>query len=501
MFSFKKTDLRNLYNMHYTGLALCVVLSLAFGSEAPGVRISDLSSAFDFEKHITNRENLPWAVLFVHHDDLETGTEVTSEDVNIKSNILPAFWRSLAHKVDNSMGMGYVDCVRLIILNPESKRGFGDSFCAEAKKRRNLVGSNKKKSSNMDSVTSLRRFGYSIQGWTFLAETGALQTSSVPFLWDWKTLAEPSSVKLKTWLLSETLLPNLVVTLGEGGLDASSKLKSKKSSSKAGEKPNPNVLGKEDLGHFLQFRAGTTPKALIFSTATKGSPTPVLLRTLALVYRQKMLLAEIKASESMLRKTFRVNEPPAVVLVPAGGGPRETLLPKNGKNTLSRADITNFLDQFVQNVERDVGLHSALQAGHADLTHRINISGGRGHRKQSYSTAESADGRGFPKGFNPWKILSLTPSQNLPDKQSLKNAYRGASKQWHPDKCGARQAKLNTRARQRKSATGKLPTREVCEDRISQITLAHEVLTDSRRLQQWEAWREDTNAGRGKFEL
>ncbi|CAE8679154.1 unnamed protein product, partial [Polarella glacialis] len=74
--------------------------------------------------------------------------------------------------------------------------------------------------------------------------------------------------------------------------------------------------------------------------------------------------------------------------------------------------------------------------------------------------------------FNPWTALGLPRSTRIPSKEDLKAAYKAGAKKWHPDKCQAKK-------------------KSECEDRMADTSLAFTVLSDSRRLQQWEAWRED----------
>merc|ERR1712232_1209548 len=100
---------------------------------------------------------------------------------------------------------------------------------------------------------------------------------------------------------------------------------------------------------------------------------------------------------------------------------------------------------------------------------------------QSYSAAETST---YPKGFDPWRVLGLPRSKAIPATETLKSVYKEVAKQWHPDKC----------------QTGK----SECEKRMSATALAKHVLSDGRRLQQWEAWREDeansrSYGGRSEF--
>merc|ERR1712151_474140 len=86
-------------------------------------------------------------------------------------------------------------------------------------------------------------------------------------------------------------------------------------------------------------------------------------------------------------------------------------------------------------------------------------------KKQAYSDAES---QSFPKGFNPWTVLGLPKQRSIPSSEDLKAAYKNAAKKWHPDKCQGKKSE--------------------CEAKMAQTALANNVLSDGRRLQQWEAW-------------
>lgn len=83
----------------------------------------------------------------------------------------------------------------------------------------------------------------------------------------------------------------------------------------------------------------------------------------------------------------------------------------------------------------------------------------------------------FKGAFDPWKVLELPRSQSLPANDVLKKAFKKAALKWHPDRC--------------KRTT---PIEE-CETRMEEVKLAQDVLSDDRRLQQWEAWDEDRRGG------
>jgi len=213
-----------------------------------------------------------------------------------------------------------------------------------------------------------------------------------------------------------------------------------------------NVLHKEELGAFL--KRPRMAKALIFTTSPKGDP-PALVTSLAVRFRQRLLLGEVKASDMTLRKSFSVESPPAILVIDSEGK-RHTY-----KGDFKQPAITAFLQKFAA-ATPDADLHTAVKV----QTERVQV------KKQAYSDAET---QSFPKGFNPWSTLGLKPSRKVPSKDELKTAYKAAAKQWHPDKCK--------------------DNKEKCEKKMSQAALANTVLSDGRRLQQWEAWRMDTRSG------
>lgn len=88
----------------------------------------------------------------------------------------------------------------------------------------------------------------------------------------------------------------------------------------------------------------------------------------------------------------------------------------------------------------------------------------------------------FTGNFNPFKVLELPTSKSLPDADKLKKAFKAQALKWHPDRC---------------SRTKPI---EECESKMENVKLAQEVLSDHRKLQQWEAWREDKITGGPKPE-
>merc|ERR1719216_323841 len=74
----------------------------------------------------------------------------------------------------------------------------------------------------------------------------------------------------------------------------------------------------------------------------------------------------------------------------------------------------------------------------------------------------------FKEGFNPFKVLEMPRDEELPEQGVLKKAFKKAALKWHPDRC----KRTNPEAD--------------CEARMEEVKLAQEVLSDGRRLQQWE---------------
>lgn len=85
----------------------------------------------------------------------------------------------------------------------------------------------------------------------------------------------------------------------------------------------------------------------------------------------------------------------------------------------------------------------------------------------------------FKGTFDPFKVLGLPKEQALPAAAVLKKAFKKGALKWHPDRC--------------KRST---PIEE-CEARMEEVHLAQDVLSDERKLQQWEAWDEDRRGGPG----
>lgn len=125
-----------------------------------------------------------------------------------------------------------------------------------------------------------------------------------------------ASDKLTKW--ATNLMPKLAVTL----------------TSVAGT----NVLHKTDLNKFL--KQPRVSKALIFTTSSKGAP-PSLVTALALRFRQRLLVGEVKASDVQLRNAFSVVAPPAIIVMDSTGGKHVY------KGAFKRTPIEAFFQRFV----------------------------------------------------------------------------------------------------------------------------------------------------------
>lgn len=97
----------------------------------------------------------------------------------------------------------------------------------------------------------------------------------------------------------------------------------------------------------------------------------------------------------------------------------------------------------------------------------------------AYTDAKPLKFRGT---FDPFKALDLPRATELPAADVLKKSFKKAALQWHPDRCSRR----------------KDTTPEECENKMEEAKLAQEVLSDDRKLQQWEAWDEDRKSGSRK---
>lgn len=102
------------------------------------------------------------------------------------------------------------------------------------------------------------------------------------------------------------------------------------------------------------------------------------------------------------------------------------------------------------------------------------------------SCAQYTDARKleFPKGFDPFKTLGIAKKGkdglDLPEKDTLKKAYKKAALKWHPDRCKG--------------------DKDKCEKKMAEVALAQEVLSDNRKLQQWDATQVDRLGSKGPKE-
>lgn len=349
---------------------------------------------------------------------------------------VPSWWSTVADKLKNVVRVGYVHCSDLSSVNKDSlnKIGFAEGSCAKAV--------------NKPAIPQ-------VLGYTFSGEGDfVVATQQYP-----KSAGGQSAGKVTSWAL-DTLLPSSLV---------------EQLTAHAGT----NVLHEEELGAFLRRRS--VAKAIFFTTSQNGKP-PALVTSLAVFFRQRLLIGEVKASDMTLRKAFGAKEPPEVVVTDKNGK-RHKLSefsasvegePPTGKkgakgSKFSRARVSAFLEQFANNEEEmssEVHKREGVSAEHVKV------------KRQAYSDAESE--QSYPhKRFNPWTTLQMKQGRKAPAADELKKAYKEMAKRWHPDKC-------------------KAEDRKKCEGKMSEATLANQILGDTsgRRLQQWEAWRLDMVSGR-----
>lgn len=307
-----------------------------------------------------------------------------------------ATWAVAASKLKSLVRLGRVDCARVAETD-----GNAAAPCARAAKRKKSGGARH------------------VLGYSFTA-AGEADVSTSPFVGSFNDKA------IVKWALE--LAPQLAMQL----------------TAHAGV----NVLHKEELGGFLKRRG--VAKAIFFTTSPKGKP-PALVAALAVRFRQRILVGEVKASDMTLRNAFSVTDLPALVVVD------EAAKRHKYEGVFKREQIEAFLTSFA--TKSPV---RSLHNSEAPQTQRVKV------KKQSYSDTETQE---YPKGFDPWKALDLPRSRSVPSTESLKAAYRTVAKQWHPDKCRVGKQK--------------------CEKRMSEAALANRVLADARQLQHWEAWRDD----------
>lgn len=251
-------------------------------------------------------------------------------------------WTTSAEKLKDIIRFAYVDCTRL--STDSAAVGHAAAPCVRAGKK------------------SSGKFGY-ILGYSF----GSLGEREIPP--EAFTGAFESS-QIHKW--ATTISPKLAVQL----------------TAHAGT----NVFHKEYLSTFLQ--RPRMAKALIFSTSPQGNAPP-LLQALAVHFRYRLLVGEVKASDMSLRKAFAVNFPPAMVIVDDAG-----------KRHIYKGDFTKpamaaYMEEFAA-LRPDIGLHAAPATTHE----KIKV------KKQAYSNAEQPSS--FPKGFDPWRVLGLRRSLQPP---------------------------------------------------------------------------------------
>lgn len=212
----------------------------------------------------------------------------------------------------------------------------------------------------------------------------------------------------------------------------------------------------EQLGTFL--KRPRIVKALAFPKDEYS----LLVTALALRFRQQVLVGQVKPTDGTMRKAFSVTSLDSMVVVDSKA--KRHIY----SGVFERSAIEKFLKTFTsQSLGADKDVREGLESQYFN--------------SQSYSESETST---YPKRFDPWRVLGLPRSHTIPATETLKSVYKEVAKKWHPDKC----------------QTGK---RE-CEQRMSETALAKNVLSDGRRLQQWEAWLEDeaksrSSGGRSEF--
>lgn len=129
-----------------------------------------------------------------------------------------------------------------------------------------------------------------------------------------------------------------------------------------------NVFHKQELSSFL--KRPRMAKAIFFTTSPKGAP-PSLVTALAVRFRQRLLIGEVKASDMTLRSAFSVQTPPAMV-VTDDGGKRHVF-----KGAFKRSSIEDFLKTF-QAVSHDKRLH----AGKGVQTEKVKVKNQQRDKKK-----------------------------------------------------------------------------------------------------------------------
>mmetsp|Transcript_25058 Transcript_25058/g.49026 ORF Transcript_25058/g.49026 Transcript_25058/m.49026 type:complete len:247 (-) Transcript_25058:63-803(-) len=77
----------------------------------------------------------------------------------------------------------------------------------------------------------------------------------------------------------------------------------------------------------------------------------------------------------------------------------------------------------------------------------------------------------FRKGWSPFVALNLPETPRIPSKAVLKRAHRKAALRWHPDRCEV--------------------SKDKCHKKMASINVANDILSDERKLQQWQAQRNE----------
>jgi len=403
--------------------ALPIQFLLSWLTCVPTVRsatVEHLSLGQDFNRFIPDREDC-WIVLFG------------------ANSAVPPYLGKIAQKLNNLVRVGFIDCSR---IPGQRDGGFAESVC-------NAVVHGSGAAPRKRSQKQRRPGTPTVLGYTF-DSSGDPMVATVEY-----GGSEGAVRQIVDWALSSAVLPKAL---------------SVQLSGHAGT----NVLHKEEFGSFLKHPR--VAKAMVFTTSEKGEPPP-LVRALSVKFRQRMLIAEVKASDTTLRKAFSVDGAKDIprVVVTDTDYKRHVFPPKASPKAMARSSIESFLERFALPA-RNPGLHADFSS--------TQSAGAAEHgrtKKQSYSDADSA--ASYPhKRFNPWRVLGLPESKRIPDAGTLKKAYKDMAKKNHPDKCQEKQKKT-------------------CEDRMSEGILAQDVLSDGRRLQQWEAWRRENAVGGRRSEF
>ncbi|CAK0818222.1 unnamed protein product [Prorocentrum cordatum] len=129
---------------------------------------------------------------------------------------------------------------------------------------------------------------------------------------------------------------------------------------------------------------------------------------MAVRFRQRILVGEVKASDMTLRNAFSVTDLPAVVVVD------EAAKRHRYQGDFKREQIEAFLTSFASKSPVR-NLHDS----DTPQTQRVKV------KKQAYSDTETQE---YPSGFDPWRALELPRSRSVPSAESLKAAYKMVSR-------------------------------------------------------------------------